>query len=89
MKLFRFMSKEELEKACTLNKEELIEWLNEVYQDNYILNEIIDKYEEYVQPYIHTETRYIDDIKTLEKKVIIYTEVKVSNNFIYRKYNKK
>lgn len=82
------MNKEELKKAHMLDKEELIEWLDEISQDNKILNEIISKYEEYVKPYIHTEIKYIDNIETLEKKSVVYKEVKVSNNFIYRKYNK-
>ena len=82
------MDKEELKKAYMLDREELIEWLDEVSKDNKNLNEIISKYEEYVKPYIHTEIKYIDDIKTLEKKPMVYTEVKVSDSFIYRKYNK-
>lgn len=82
------MDKDELKRAHILDREELIEWLDEVNKDNKTLNEIISKYEEYVKPYIHTEIKYIDDIETLEKKPIVYTEVKVSNGFIYRKYNK-
>lgn len=82
------MDKEEIKKAHSLDKEELIEWLDEVCQDNNRLNEIISKYEEYVKPYIHTEIKYVDDFETLEKKPIVYTEVKVSSNFIYRKYSK-
>lgn len=44
------MNKEEWLKAINCTKEQLIEWLNEMYEDEKINREIIKQYENIVKP---------------------------------------
>jgi len=68
------MEKEQWLKAINCTKEQLIEWLNEMYEDEKLYREIIDKYQEY------TKAGEDDNYKDTGKKYVL-----VAYDFIYHK----
>lgn len=78
------MNKEEWLKAIKCTKEELIEWLNEMYEDDKRLKEIIKKYEDNYNVSIEkVEEAFYDPYKR-NQKLNFYTKVK-ARNFEYKR----
>ena len=80
------MNEEEWKKAIRLSKEELIEWLNEMYKDEEVNREIIKQYEENYGVGIEKIERAIYDPKTMEQKVKFYTKIKAKNFEYFRNW---
>ena len=80
------MNDKEWKKAIRCSKEELIEWLNEMYQEEKILKEIIMKYEKTYgvgSEYISRE--YYNPL-TLENEIKSATLIKAKNFSYYRNW---
>lgn len=73
------MNEEEWKKAINLSKEELIEWLNEMYKDEKVTREIIKKYEESYGVGIEKIKKEIYDPKTMQQKVKFFTKIKAKD----------
>lgn len=77
------MDKEQWLKAINMTKEQLIEWLNEMYEDEKRLKDIIRNYEKYYakegEVYFYTDERTQKSISYIP----VYTE-----HFEYKKYGK-
>jgi hypothetical protein len=74
------MEKEEWLKAIKCTKEELIEWLNEMYEDDKRLKEIIEKYEKSYNVGIkEVEKTEPDFIEPWRERSTYYTKVKAKN----------
>lgn len=71
------MEEKDFLKAMKLNKEELIEWLNEQYKQEKRLKEIIEQYEEKCGAIKTRETKHITNSKGEEE---IFIEEIVSVN---------
>lgn len=80
------MNEEEWKKAIRLSKEELIEWLNEMYKDEEVNREIIKQYEENYGVGTEKIERAIYDPKTMEQKVEFYTKIKAKNFEYFRNW---
>lgn len=79
------MNKEEWLKAIKSSKEELIEWLNEMYEDDKRLKEIIRKYEDNYNVGIERiEETFYNPILERNQKLRFYTKVK-AKNFEYKR----
>ena len=78
------MDKEQWLKAIKCSKEELMEWLNEMYEDEKNLREIIKKYENSYGVGIENIQEEYDSPETLERKIRFYTKVKAIN-FEYKR----
>ena len=81
-----FENEEEWKKAIRLSKEELIEWLNEMYKDEEVNREIIKQYEENYGVGTEKIERAIYDPKTMEQKVEFYTKIKAKNFEYFRNW---
>lgn len=75
------MDKEEWLKAINCSKEQLIEWLNEMYEDDRRLKQIIRTYE---KNYAKVETISISNSDPLKDTEIIY-EVTIADGSKYKK----
>lgn len=80
------MNEEEWKKAIRLSKEELIEWLNEMYKDEETNREIIKRYEENYGVGIEKIERAIYDPKTMEQKLEFYIKIKAKNFEYFRNW---
>ena len=78
------MNKEEWLKAINLTKEQLIEWLNEMYEDDKRLKEIIRKYEINYDVSIKNEQYAVYNPTTMKQELHFYTKVK-ANGFEYKR----
>ena len=78
------MNKEEWLKAIKCTKEELIEWLNEMYEDEMAYRDIIRKYENAYNVEKETVQELINDPTKLIRKIEIYTKVK-AHGFEYKR----
>lgn len=78
------MDKEKWLKAIKCSKEELIEWLNEMYEDDERLKEIIKKYEDTYNVGIENIQEAILDPIERNQKISFYTKVK-AKNFEYKR----
>lgn len=63
------MNEEQIKKALRCSKEDLIEWLMEMYQNERRLKDIIKKYEEVCNTTCRNETR---EIKSMGVKTVKY-----------------
>ncbi len=73
------MNEEERRKALCCSKEELIEWLEEMYLDDKTQKEIIRQYEESYHASVERKQDQWYDPKTLEYTVKCYTRVKTKD----------
>lgn len=73
------MDKEEWLKAIKCTKEELIEWLNEMYEDDKIQKDIIRKYEIQCNATIKDENECRYNPVTMEHETKFYTKVNAGN----------
>ncbi len=74
------MEKNEWLKAIKCTKEELIEWLNEMYEDDKRLKEIIGKYEKSYNVKIEeVEKKEPKLFEPWEERIITYTKVKAKD----------
>ena len=73
------MDKEQWLKAIECSKEELIKWLNEMYEDEQRTREIIRKYEELYGVQKENIQEQIENPKTLRPDIRFYTKVKARN----------
>lgn len=78
------MDKDKWLKAIKCTKEELIEWLNEMYENESRLKEIIIKYEENYNVGIENVQEEFNNFLTRNREIKFYTKVK-ANNFEYKK----
>lgn len=78
------MDKEQWLKAIKCTKEELIEWLNEMYEDESYYRKLIKKYEESYGVEIENIQEEYDSPETMERKIRFYTKVKAIN-FEYKR----
>lgn len=78
------MDKDKWLKAIKCSKEELIEWLNEMYEDDKRLKEIITKYEDTYNVGIEEVEKAFYDPLERNQKMIFYTKVK-ARNFEYKR----
>lgn len=78
------MRKEDWLKAIKCSKEELIEWLNEMYEDEENLKEIIQKYEESYGVEVQNIKEEWYNPETLKNDLRFYTKVKAIN-FAYKR----
>lgn len=76
------MNENEWKKAIRCSKEELIEWLNEMYQDEEIQREIIKKYEEF-----SNITERKEKIGTNERTIVSVYDNEGNLEFQYFKVN--
>jgi len=75
------MDKDKWLKAIKCSKEELIEWLNEMYEDDKRLKEIITKYEDNYNVGIEkVQEAFYDPLERMK----FYTKVK-ARNFEYKR----
>lgn len=72
------MKKDEWLRAIKSTKEELIEWLNEMYENYEMLKEIIEKYEKSYNVGIEKGERIVKNDPFQESK-IFYTKVKAKD----------
>ena len=80
------MNEEEWKKAIRLSKGKLIEWLNEMYQDEKILKEIIMKYEKtYCVGSEYISREYYNPL-TLENEIKSATLIKAKDFSYYRSW---
>lgn len=80
------MSEEEKEKAIRLSKEELIEWLNEMYEDEKVNREIIQNYEKNYGVGVEKIERAIYNPKTMQQEIRFYTKIKAKNFEYFRNW---
>lgn len=73
------MDKEKWLKAIKCTKEELIEWLNEMYEDDKRQKDIIKKYEIQCKATIKDEEEAYYNPVTMEHKIKYYTKVNAGN----------
>lgn len=78
------MNKEEWIKAIKSSKEELIEWLNEMYEDDKRLKDIIQRYEDNYNVEIERIQEAIYDPLERNQKLRFYTKV-TAKNFEYKR----
>lgn len=78
------MDKDKWLKAIKCSKEELIEWLNEMYEDDKRLKEIITKYEDTYNVGIEEVEEAFYDPLERNQKMMFYTKVK-TKNFEYKR----
>lgn len=78
------MDKDKWLKAIKCSKEELIEWLNEMYEDDKRLKEIITKYEDNYNVGIEKVQEVFYDPLERNQKMEFYTKVK-ARNFEYKR----
>ena len=78
------MNKEEWIKAIKSSKEELIEWLNEMYEDDKRLKDIIQRYEDNYNVGIERIQEAIYDPLERNQKLRFYTKV-TAKNFEYKR----
>lgn len=78
------MDKEEWLKAIKSTKEELIEWLNEMYENEKNWREIIRKYENSYGVEVENIQEEYENPITLKSDIRFYTKVKAIN-FEYRR----
>ena len=70
------MDEEKWLKAIKCSKEELIEWLNEMYNNEKINRDIIRKYEDTYNVEKENVEQYFEDPLTRDRKFRFYTKVK-------------
>lgn len=70
------MDEEKWLKAIKCSKEELIEWLNEMYNDEKISRDIIRKYEDTYNVEKENVEQQFEDPLTRDRKFRFYTKVK-------------
>ena len=70
------MDEEKWLKAIKCSKEELIEWLNEMYNDEKINRDIIRKYEDTYNVEKENVEQQFEDPLTRDRKFRFYTKVK-------------
>lgn len=73
------MDEKDWKRAINCTKEQLIEWLNEMYKDEKSLKFIIRQYEDNYNVGIESEQRFFDDPVTREQKFKYYYKVKAKN----------
>ena len=78
------MNKKEWLKAIKCSKEELIEWLNEMYEDEERYREIIKKYEESYGVKTENIEEAFYNPTTMKQDIKFYTKVKAIN-FEYKR----
>ena len=78
------MDEEKWLKAIKCSKEELIEWLNEMYNDEKISRDIIKKYEDTYNVEKENVKQQFEDPLTRDRKFRFYTKVK-AHGFEYRR----
>lgn len=78
------MSDEEWIKAINSTKEELIEWLNEMYKDEKVYRDIIRNYEKDYATIYENKQDIIYNPKTLQNEIKFFNEV-FTKNFSYKK----
>lgn len=78
------MDKEQWLRAIKCSKEELIEWLNEMYEDEKNWREIIRKYENSYGVEVENIQEEYDNPITLKRDMRFYTKVKAIN-FEYKR----
>ena len=78
------MNKEEWLKAIKCTKEELIEWLNEMYENEMAYRDIIRKYENAYNIEKEAVQELINDPTKLIRKIEVYTKVK-AQGFEYKR----
>ena len=72
------MEKDEWLRAIKCTKEELIEWLNEMYEEDKRLRKVIEKYEESYNVVIEKGEKIVEKEPFIKAK-ISYTKVKAKN----------
>ena len=78
------MDKDKWLKAIKCSKEELIEWLNEMYEEDKRVKEIITKYEDNYNVGIEKVQEAFYDPLERNQKMKFYTKVK-ARNFEYKR----
>jgi hypothetical protein len=78
------MNKEDWLRAIKCSKEELIEWLNEMYEDEERLKQIIEKYEDNYNVGLERIQEEIYNPKDMNKSLRFYTKV-TAKNFEYKR----
>ena len=78
------MDEEKWLKAIKCSKEELIEWLNEMYNNEKINRDIIKKYEDTYNVEKENVQQQFEDPLTRDRKFRFYTKVK-AHGFEYRR----
>lgn len=78
------MDKEEWLKAINCTKEELIKWLNEMYEDEKAYRDIIRKYEDTYAVGLERVQEVYYDPKDMKEKLKYYTKIK-AKNFEYKR----
>lgn len=78
------MDEEKWLKAIKCSKEELIEWLNEMYNNEKINRDIIRKYEDTYNVEKEDVQQQFEDPLTRDRKFRFYTKVK-AHGFEYRR----
>ena len=73
------MNKEDWLKAIRCTKEELIEWLNEMYEDEERTRKIIMKYEDFYGVQKENIQEEVYNPETMRQELRYYTKVKVRN----------
>jgi hypothetical protein len=76
------MEEKEWKKAINCTKEQLIEWLNEMYKDDKIQKDIIRKYEDNYNVGSQDIQEVIEDPLEQKQKLRYYTKV-TARNFEY------